>query len=78
LEHDLQLLALHDPQLEPLDEFELPFDEKANDDISLSTPESLHLGHKTEFILLREQSSSNSLSHFVQWNSYNGMGYYLY
>lgn len=69
LEHDLQLLALHDEQLDPLDELvaeEFPFDEKAKADIRRSTFESLHLGHETESILLREQSSSNSASHFVQ------------
>jgi hypothetical protein len=68
LEHDLQLLDLHEPQLEPLDELapdEL-FDEKAKVDINRSTFESLHFGQETEFILLKEQSSSNSLSHFVQ------------
>jgi len=68
-EHDLQLLALHDAQLDPLDELisdEFPFDEKAKADIRRSTFESLHFGHDTEFTLLKEQSSSNSVSQCVQ------------
>jgi len=68
-EHDLQLLALHDEQLEPLDEFvpdEFPFDEKAKADIKRSIFEYLHSGHETDSMLLSEQSSSNSASHCVQ------------
>jgi|DewCreStandDraft_4_1066084.scaffolds.fasta_scaffold11829_6 hypothetical protein len=69
LEQDLQLLALHDEQLEPFDDLiseELPFDEKAKADIIFSTFESLHFGQDTAFMLLGEQSSSNSWSHCLQ------------
>ena len=81
-EQVLQLLDLHDAQLDLLVEGwnsgVLLFDDMAKTDMRRSTSESSHCGQETELALLLDRhSSSNSVSHFIQRNSYIGIRIHL-